>query len=172
MSIKIKISKALEKFDSKGEKTGWTYIYLEKELSDQIAPEIKISYRVFVRIDQALEPLIMTTLPMGKGNFIIPIKSEVLKKIRKKAGDIVQLEISMNLNKYEIDSDFREFLESDQKAIMHFNSLTRSHQNYFSKWIESAKTETTKANRIAEAIQALAKKMSYSEMLNARKKNN
>ncbi|MBN8785519.1 MAG: YdeI/OmpD-associated family protein, partial [Terrimonas sp.] len=43
-------------------------------------------------------------------------------------------------------------------------------QNYFSKWIESAKTEATRAKRIAMTVSATAKKWGYPEMIRAAKK--
>ncbi|HVF97457.1 MAG TPA: YdeI/OmpD-associated family protein, partial [Flavisolibacter sp.] len=51
-----------------------------------------------------------------------------------------------------------------------FESLTKGHRLYFSKWIESAKTEPTKAKRIAMAVNALAKGWGYPEMMRANKK--
>nr|MBP8244154.1 YdeI/OmpD-associated family protein [Chitinophagaceae bacterium] len=46
-----------------------------------------------------------------------------------------------------------------------FESLTGSHQRYFSKWIDSAKTEPTRVKRITMAVNALAKKWGYGEMI-------
>ncbi|MFD2524744.1 YdeI/OmpD-associated family protein [Flavihumibacter stibioxidans] len=42
-----------------------------------------------------------------------------------------------------------------------------SHQRYFSKWIEVAKTESTRDIRIARTVNAMVKKWSYSEMIRA-----
>jgi hypothetical protein len=48
--------------------------------------------------------------------------------------------------------------------------LPGSHRNYFSKWIDSAKTDATKTKRIAMAVNALSKKWGYPEMMrNSRK---
>ena len=52
-----------------------------------------------------------------------------------------------------------------------FNSLAGSHRNYFSKWIDSAKTEETKAKRIAMAVSALSRNLSYPEMMREHKAN-
>ena len=46
-----------------------------------------------------------------------------------------------------------------------FKTLAKSHQNYFSKWIESAKTEGTKTKRIALAVNALSKQWDYGTMI-------
>jgi uncharacterized protein YdeI (YjbR/CyaY-like superfamily) len=55
-------------------------------------------------------------------------------------------------------------------ALQFFKTLPGSHQKYFSKWIDSAKTVETKARRIAWAVTALAKKQGYGEMLRSHKK--
>jgi uncharacterized protein YdeI (YjbR/CyaY-like superfamily) len=62
-------------------------------------------------------------------------------------------------------------LHDEPKAWDFFKVLPGSHQRYFSKWIDSAKTEETKANRIAQAVNALAKQLGYPEMLRASKKD-
>ena len=49
--------------------------------------------------------------------------------------------------------------------VKHFNSLAGSHRNYFSKWIDSAKTEQTKTKRIAMALSALSRGLGYPEMM-------
>ncbi len=43
--------------------------------------------------------------------------------------------------------------------------MPKSYQNYYSKWIESAKTEPTRTKRIALAVSTLAKGMSFPEMI-------
>jgi uncharacterized protein YdeI (YjbR/CyaY-like superfamily) len=61
-------------------------------------------------------------------------------------------------------------LEDETAAFTAFKALTTGHQIYFSKWIESAKTEATKAKRIAMAVNALEKGWGFPEMLRANKK--
>jgi len=56
-------------------------------------------------------------------------------------------------------------LSDEPVALDFFNSLPGSHKKYFSKWIESAKTSETKANRITRAVVALSRKMGYGEMM-------
>ena len=58
----------------------------------------------------------------------------------------------------------------DPGALEYFNKLPVSHQNYYSKWIESAKTDFTKAKRIALTINACSKKMSFSQMMQQQKR--
>jgi len=60
-------------------------------------------------------------------------------------------------------------LNDEPKALAYFNTLPKGHQNYFSKWIEAAKTIETKTKRITMAVIALAKQMGYPEMIRANK---
>ena len=63
-------------------------------------------------------------------------------------------------------------LADEPAAIEFFKTLAGSHQRYFSKWIDSAKTIETKTKRIAWAVTALAKKQGYGEMIRSHSKKN
>ncbi len=162
----IKFTTTILKFKEKGEKTGWTYILIPAKLSQQLNPGVKKSYRVQGKFDQySFDALAM--IPMGEGDFIIPLKTDIRKAIKKNAGADVQVQLAVQPKGYELDAEFLECLHDEPKALAFFNSLTGSHRNYFSKWIESAKTSATKTKRIAMAVNALAKKWGYPEMIRA-----
>ncbi len=40
-----------------------------------------------------------------------------------------------------------------------------SHQRYYSNWVEQAKTESTKAKRIAKTVKGLSLGMTFAEIL-------
>lgn len=61
--------------------------------------------------------------------------------------------------------DLLNCLEDDMLALKNFNALTASHQRYYSNWVESAKTETTKAKRITKAMKGLAMGLAFNEMM-------
>jgi len=73
--------------------------------------------------------------------------------------------LEVDLKKIELSKDLMICLEDEPEALSYFNSLAPSHQKYFSKWIESAKSEETKAIRIARTLKAMIRKLKYSEML-------
>jgi hypothetical protein len=52
-----------------------------------------------------------------------------------------------------------------------FKTLPGSHQRYYSKWIDDAKTIQTKTKRIVMAMTAFSKKQRFNEMLRAERKN-
>ena len=109
----------------------------------------------------------MALLPVGGGNFIMPLNAEIRKGTGKRKGAQLNVQIEEDKQEYELNKDFMECLEYEPPALVFFKTLSLSHQRYFSKWIDAAKTEQTAANRIARAVNALSKKMSYGEMLRA-----
>ena len=160
----IRFETIIKKFDKQGEKTGWTYIDIPAAIAEQLCPGNKKSFRVKGTFDAfAFDG--MTMLPMGEGDFIIPLKADVRKAIKKRAGDQLSVQLSFQPKAYELAADFMACLEDEPVALTYFNTLTGSHRNYFSKWIESAKTEDTRTKRIALAVNALVRKMGYAEMV-------
>ena len=108
-------------------------------------------------------------IPMGEGLFILPLNAGIRKGIRKKEGAMLFVKLEEDKSPILLDSDFTMCLEDDELANAFFKTLTKSHQQYFSKWIAGAKTEETKAKRIAMAVIALSKQMGYPEMIRANK---
>ena len=109
-------------------------------------------------------------IPMGGGEFIMPINAALRKGTQKSMGSTLVVSIEIDPKKYELNSDFVICLEDDPRAYEYYKSLTNSHQNYFSKWIDSAKTETTKSKRITQSILALGMRLGYPEMIRMNKK--
>ena len=157
----------IKKFAAKGEKTGWTYIDIPATIAQQLNPDCKKSFRIKGKIDAVtLSPI--SILPMGDGNFILPLNLTLRQKIKKQVDEIVTVSLQFEQQEYQLNEDFVDCLNDEPKALKHFKTLTKSHQNYFSKWIETAKTNETKTKRITKAINALAKEWSYVEMIRDR----
>ena len=111
-------------------------------------------------------------LPMGGGGFIIPLKADVRKTLGKRQGAIISAKLEEDRRSVEINPEFMQCLADEPTALVHFNSLAGSHRNYFSKWIDSAKTEETRTQRIARAVNALALRLGYPEMMRMGKRIN
>lgn len=160
----IRFNATIKKFGELGEKTGWTYIEIPFEIADKLNPGIKKSYRVKGQLDDfKIERT--SLLPMGGGGFIIPINALIRKAIGKRKGSIIKVSIAFDEREIEINRAFLTCLADEPKALDYFNTLPGSHRNYFSKWIENAKSETTRENRIARAVTALSRKQGYPEMI-------
>lgn len=162
----LQFTTTIQKFDKKGEKTGWTYIEISASQATSLKPENKVSFRVKGTLDQyTFEKAAL--LPMGKGNFILPLNGTMRKAIGKKQGEKVKVSMERDDRKMVISRDLMACLKEDPEAMKFFNSLPGSHQLYFSKWIESAKTSQTKTKRIVTAMIAFGKKQGYGEMMRA-----
>jgi hypothetical protein len=154
------------KFGKQGEKTGWTYITISSETAQQLKPGNKKTFRVKGKLDSY--PFKSTALmPMGDGTFIMPLKAAIRKAIKKQKGAVLEVQLEVDDSQLLPSAELLECLKDEPKAQEYFNQLPMSHRNYYTNWIESAKTDTTKAKRIAQAVTAFSKGMNYGEMIRA-----
>ncbi len=160
----IHFTTALQKFAENGDKTGWTYIEIPAELAEQLKTDSKKAFRVKGTLDQ--HPVSgVTLLPAGGGNYIMAINAAMRKGIAKRQGAMITVTLEVDEAKYELNADLVACLDDDPSARDFFETLTPSHQNYFSKWIDEAKTDATKTKRIAQALFGLNNKMDYGQMI-------
>lgn len=165
----VEFKAVLQKFGNQGEKTGWTYIEIPKKLAAKIKPGTKKSFRVKGKIDSyAFKGAL---LPMGEGDFIFAVKGEIRKKIKKFKGDTVIVKMEEDRSEIAYSKDLLVCLAEDKKVKGIWEKLPGSHKNYYSKWIETARTEATKAKRIAMVLDGLPKGWTFGEMLRAAKEN-
>jgi Domain of unknown function (DUF1905)/Bacteriocin-protection, YdeI or OmpD-Associated len=164
----ISFKATLQKFGMQGEKTGWIYIAVPADISQQIKPNYKKSYRVKGKIDN----VVITAgalLPMGEGNFIFAVNATLRKQLKKIQGAEVKVQFEEDDDVVKLSSELLECINDDPEAAKYFNALPPSHKNYYSNWVKSAKSEQVIAKRIATVIKACAMKMSYGEMMRAYK---
>lgn len=109
-------------------------------------------------------------MPMGNGSFILPVNAGMRKGTGKRKGAKLKVQLQAETTIKALDGELMDCLADEPKALSFFKSLTPGHQRYFSNWIESAKTEQTRAKRIAQSITALEKGMGYGEMIRSHKK--
>jgi hypothetical protein len=164
----ITFSTKIKRFASKGEKTGWSYIEISETNANKINPGCRKSYRVKGLLD-SFKIQKTAILPMGDGGFILPMNADIRKGTGKAAGDAIKVSLALDERPLLLNGDFMQCLKDDARAYEFFQSLPKGHQSYFSKWIESAKTDSTKTKRITMAVIALAQRQGYSEMIRANK---
>ncbi len=158
----------IEKFGKQGEKTGWTYFVVPVDMAEMLSPGNRKSFRVKGFLDKHKISGI-ALIPMGEGNFIMPLKNDIRKLIKKGQGDSLHVRIEVDKEDYQLNTDLVECLKDEETASMNFYKLSRSHQNYYSKYVDAAKTEATKTKRIVLVVNAMHLNLSYAEMLrNAR----
>lgn len=164
----IKYTAAIVRFDNQGEKTGWTYIEVPVDIAQLLKPENRKSFRVKGKLDA--HPIKQLALmPMGNGTFIMPLNAAIRKAIGKGKGAMVNVQLTEDKSAYQLNPELLECLADEPAALTNFKNMPPSHQSYYSKWIETAKTDITKTKRIALAVSSLARKIDFGEMLRSQK---
>ncbi len=160
----------INKYKENVEKTSWTFI----EISSEIATILKPNYKRSFRVKGLLNKVVLNAtaiIPIGNGIFVLPLNITIRKQLKMPVGETINVALEIEEKEYELNVDFVDCLLDVPSANNYFKTLTKSHQKYFSKWIESAKTTETKSNRIVRAINALSKKLGYSEMVKIKKED-
>lgn len=160
----IQFTTTILKFGVKGEKTGWTYIDIPSDVAQQLKPGNKKSFRVKGKLDDFSFHGV-ALIPMGDGDFIMPLNAAIRKSIGKRHGAMLQVQLTVDKKPIEFDAELMECLNDEQKAFRFFKQLPMSHQKYYSNWVAGAKTTATKAKRIAQCITALERGQHYGQMM-------
>ena len=163
----VRFTTKILQFGEMGEKTGWSYIRIPAALAEKLMPGVRKSFRVKGRLDEhAIEKVAL--LPMGEGDFIMPLKANVRKTLRKQKGDSLRVELEVDKAVIKPPKDLMECLADEPEALAYFKTLPKSHQNYFGNWVREAKTEGTRTKRLASVVMAMTRRQNFGEMLRAR----
>lgn len=133
-------------------KGGWTYLVITE------IPDEKRAKFGWIRVKGAIDGYALENyrlMPMGKGKLFLPVKSEIRKVIRKQAGDVVHLTLYADDVPMEVPEEIVLCLEDDQAAYQAFSKITEEEKKAFLDWIYTAKTDETKARRIANMLDLL-----------------
>ena len=159
----------IHQYGKKGEKTGWHYLEIPQHIAEELKPECKVSFRVKGKIDE-VEINGVALVPMGAGDFILALKKDLLKKIGKRKGATVSLSIEEDRDfKFEIPEDLLDCFEDVEGTLDQFILQPKSHQNYFIRWINEAKTDATRVKRLTMTLNAMIEKQDYGEMIRSSK---
>ena len=161
----IHLPKALiQRFDVKGEKTSWSYIEIEASFAETIHATNKKSFRGKGTIDDI--PFSQVALmPMGQGDYILPLNAAMRKSIGKKPGERVNLILEKDESEWMMNADLEACLHDTESLYQVFTALPTGHQRYFSIWIESTKNPELRADRIMKTIYAVEHGMNYAQMI-------
>lgn len=96
-------------------------------------------------------------MPLGNGNLILAVKASVRKKIRKEAPDTVHITIYEDKTPLIIPEELLLCMEYEDGVIEKFKDYSDGQKKAFIDWINSAKTEQTRTDRIAKTIDMVQK---------------
>ncbi len=165
----IKWTATIKRFAKQGEKTGWTYIDVPAASAGKLMPGNRKGFRVKGRLDTTPYEL-LALIPMGNGDFILTLNADIRRQIKKQKGDTIKVEMEVDHNEIVPPPELMECLQDEPEALDFYNGLPQGHRNYFTKWIDSAKTEPTRAKRIAATVTAMVYRWDYGTMIRSLQK--
>lgn len=165
----LSFTAALQKFGQKSEETGraslgWTYIDIPADVTEQLQPGRRTSFRVQGRLDQYVFQQV-ALMPTGDGTFILLVNAAMRRALRKEAGATVTVTLDVDDVPPALSADLLACLDDEPRARAFFDTLPPGHQRYFSRWIDEAKTPDTKAKRLTQAVNGLALGLGYGDMI-------
>lgn len=113
--------------------------------------------RVKVKASINGEPYRGSLVRMGTPDHMLLILKEIREKIGKSFGDEVEVTLEEDLEPREVDlpTDLRQALEANPASLAFFNQLSYSHKRQYVLWVNEAKQDQTRQNRIQRTIELL-----------------
>lgn len=140
----------LEKIGGKG---GWTIarIDIEKEVN-KIFGQVKVKGCI-----DNYEFAEAHLMPLGNGKLFIPVNAGIRKQIKKEVGDLVKITLYKYETSFVVPEMFIECLKDEPEALNQFDKFTPEEQQQYTDWIFSIDKEEAQIDRIATAIDFIAK---------------
>lgn len=91
-------------------------------------------------------------MPIGNGYLGLPVKSTIRKKIKKEAPDTVYIILYEDTAPLIIPEELLLCMEHENDVLEKFENYSNGQKKAFIDWINSAKTDRTKVDRIAKTI--------------------
>src|SRR5580698_9577509 len=110
----------IEQFAEKGEKTGWSYVFIPSDVAEKLKPGFKKSFRVKGKLD-AHSIAQQALLPMGNGSFILPLNAELRKAVHKNKGAMLKISLEEDKKPLEVSAELLECLADSPRAEKKFN---------------------------------------------------
>jgi uncharacterized protein YdeI (YjbR/CyaY-like superfamily) len=96
---------------------------------------------------------------MGSDHHLLIILKGIREQIGKTFGDEVTITVEPDTEPrlIEIPAELKKAFKTDKEAKAFFEKLSYTHQREYVMWINEAKREETRRNRIVKAIDMLKK---------------
>ena len=142
----------LKKFSGKG---GWTYAEIPEVLQNKENPFGWVKVRGSI---DSYDLKHYKLMPMGEGRLFLPVKAAIRKAIGKQEGDEVHVILYKDELPIETPQEIIECLSNETKQIQNaYQDLKDGAKKGYLDWIYEARSEDTKAQRIATMIEELYK---------------
>jgi hypothetical protein len=94
---------------------------------------------------------------MGEGHCMV-VKKEIRQAIGKTAGDTVKIVMDIDTEPriVVVPEDFQQALDNNPTVKEIFDKFSYTHKKEYIEWIEGAKKQETRENRIKKAVEQIA----------------
>ena len=148
----------LKKFPGKG---GWTYAEVP-----EIQPAAHTPFG-WVAVTGSVDNYDLEhtkLMPMGNGQLFLPVKAAIRKKIKKEAGDYVQLKLFRIETPETVTEELLECFQNEAPQLYEtFLKFTDAEQKAYLNWIYTAKSEDLKVERITRMMERLESGLRFFE---------
>lgn len=96
---------------------------------------------------------------MGTGCHLLIILKSIREQIGKTFGDEIKITVEPDMEPrvIEIPAELKKAFKTEKEAKAFFNKLSYTHQKEYVNWINEARKEETRQNRIVKTIEMLKK---------------
>lgn len=137
------------KYPGKG---GWTYISIP-DFGDN--KKTRFAYRKINLVIDGLKIDNTSIWKMKNGNYFLPVKAEIRKKIGKQDGDSVRVQLYKVPEVLESDEEILLCLKEEPAALKRWKNLPDEERTRLTDWILTAPKEQIKVDRLADLITGL-----------------
>jgi hypothetical protein len=134
------------------EESGGTFVTIPFDVEQEFGKK-----RVKVKATIDSEPYRGSLVRMGTECHMLLVLKEIRARIGKSAGDEMQVTLEEDLEPrlVEIPPDLQAALVSDPAAAAFYHNMSYTRQRETVKWIESARRDQTRRDRITKAVALL-----------------
>ena len=145
---------------------GWMYVEVPRAITEQLKPGYRKAFRVRGEIDG--HPFAgLALIPKGEGDYLLAINGTLRKVLKKGVGDFLSFRLTEDTDfVIEVPEELEWCLSEEEGDLLNrFHALPKSRRNYFINHINSAKTDATRAKRIAMTVEAMALGLDFGAMI-------
>ncbi|MCF6359810.1 MAG: YdeI/OmpD-associated family protein [Cyclobacteriaceae bacterium] len=138
----------LQKFEGKG---GWTYALIPEIAQNKKNPFGWVTVSGFI---DGFELKHYKLMPYSNGLLFMPVKASTRKVIGKQAGNTVHIKLNIDTSPIKIPAEIIDCFKNEPPSIYTaFLDFTQSEQKAYIDWIDEAKKEETKVERIVKMME-------------------
>ena len=136
-----------------GDKCVWTFVEI---------PEIPMPKTPFgmMKVKGSIDDYEFSNvhlMPLGNGYVGLPVKAAIRKKIKKEAPYTVHITLYEDTTPLIVPEDLLLCMKDEADILEKFEGYSQGQKKAFIDWINSARTEQTKIDRIAKTIVMIQK---------------